>query len=77
MFRYKICYECKIWFIGFLLIHSILILAVYAIYHNQAPIIAYLTLLLSVCPVTFFSYYHYRDHQRVQFNKIKNKFGVK
>ena len=77
MFRYKICYECKVWFIGSLVSYSILVLMICRMYYDQVPIIVYLVTLLSFCPTTIFSYLHYRNHQHEQFNKIKNKFGVK
>lgn len=76
MFRYKICYECKIWFIASLLIYSLVILTLYKMYLDQAPVLSYLMLLVALFPATLFNYLHYRDHQKKQFDKIINKFGV-
>lgn len=77
MFPYKICSECRILFKQFLFVVVLCILIIYLHSIDNEKTLLYVMLSIGNIPVLIFSYLHYKEHQKKEFNKILKKFGIK
>ncbi len=79
MFRYKLCKTCKYFYkLALAVIVMWVLLINWMISSNiVVDFVTIIIIIFTLCPSIIASYYHYKEHQKEQFNKIKNKFGVK
>ena len=77
MFRYKICNGCKYYYKHFILFFSVDLFIIYALPANKLTFGLYLMLIIALSIPVIFLIDHHKEHQKEQFSKIKNKFGIK
>jgi len=76
MFKYKICKTCKWYHRQLAIFIGLALLVIWMMPSEETDLSLFITLSAMIAPSILFTILHFREHQRKQFEKIKNKFGV-